>query len=370
MKLSSYFNDFIVEISLTEGQRDAAKTGHTTLRDRLMTDESLKPVVITTFLQGSYKRHTGIRPIGDERSDVDIVVVTNLDKDVCVPEAAYDLFNPFLEKHYSGKYRRQGRSFGITLSYVDLDFVITSAPSEATREALLSKSIGSNLTLEEAVDWRLNSDWIEPVSRRGLGADFIRKAQDNPEWKTEPLLIPDRELHSWQPTHPIAQLQWTRDKNRNTDGNFTKVVRIVKWLHRSDDSMPKHPKGYLIEHLVGEVCPDHFSSLAESVTISLEEISERYAGFAAERKVPKMLDHGLPSQDVFSRITGDEFKRFHSRISLAATQARGALDSDDANESASRWRELFGNKFPTPPGGTGGFTPRVAPTVPSKGTFA
>jgi len=127
--INTYFTDFLQDIRLTENQRNDLKRGHSTLRDRLMSDESLSKYIVTTFLQGSYRRSTAIRPVGDKRADVDVIVVTKLDRNSVTPQKAIDLFIPFVEKHYKGKYRVQGRSIGIELSYVDLDIVITSAPS-------------------------------------------------------------------------------------------------------------------------------------------------------------------------------------------------------------------------------------------------
>lgn len=79
--LSTYFRDFLKEIRPTTNQRDEMRTGHLTLRDRLAADEELKPICVTDFLQGSYRRSTAIRPAGESRSDVDIVVVTNLKRE-------------------------------------------------------------------------------------------------------------------------------------------------------------------------------------------------------------------------------------------------------------------------------------------------
>lgn len=42
----------------------------------------------TTFLQESYKRATIVRPKQGKRSDIDIVVVTKLDKEEVTPEEA------------------------------------------------------------------------------------------------------------------------------------------------------------------------------------------------------------------------------------------------------------------------------------------
>ena len=82
-----------------------------------------------------------MRPKNGKRSDVDVIVVTKLDKDEYTPEEALDLFVPFLEEHYKDKYRIQGRSIGIELSYVDLDLVVTAAPSESQIGILEADSV-------------------------------------------------------------------------------------------------------------------------------------------------------------------------------------------------------------------------------------
>ena len=79
--LPSYFTDFLSEIRPTEDQRTAYQAAHKTLRDRLAEDEDTKNMLITTFLQGSYRRATAVRPEGKHRPDVDVIVVTNIDSD-------------------------------------------------------------------------------------------------------------------------------------------------------------------------------------------------------------------------------------------------------------------------------------------------
>src|SRR5690606_10592752 len=125
MELESDFATFLSEIRPTKNQRSDLQTGHKTLRDRLNADEELKPVLVSDFLQGSFRRATAVRPKNDRRSDVDIIVVTKLSEDEFTPAEAMDKFKPFLEKHYKGKWKAQGRSFGIELSYVELDLVLT-----------------------------------------------------------------------------------------------------------------------------------------------------------------------------------------------------------------------------------------------------
>jgi hypothetical protein len=205
MELKSEFEEFLGEIRPTDAQRKDLKTGHTTLRDRLAKDETLNKIVVSDFLQGSYRRHTAVRPKGDKRSDVDIIVVTKLHESEYTPARAMDQFKPFLNKHYEGKWRFQGRSIGIELSYVDLDLVITSAPSDAEIGILKSAAVRSDADIVEASDWRLNESWPGLENRQRWDArELLKEANAKAEWKLNPLRIPDRDAQKWDDTHPLA----------------------------------------------------------------------------------------------------------------------------------------------------------------------
>ena len=60
MELPSYFSDFLSAIRPTDSQKEDYKTGHKTLRERLNNDEKLGPILVSDFLQGSYRRATAI----------------------------------------------------------------------------------------------------------------------------------------------------------------------------------------------------------------------------------------------------------------------------------------------------------------------
>lgn len=350
MKVPTYFKDFLSEIRLTLSQESDLKTGHTTLTDRLNKDEDLSPIIVSTFLQGSYKRSTAVRPKGDSRSDVDIIVVTNLDNQEYTPQEALDLFKPFLDKHYKDKYRIQGRSIGIELSYVDLDIVPTSAPSEIQKEALENSIFFSNYIIEDYA-----------------GESIFSSEKEDPQWKKEPLLIPDREANCWDETHPLEQIDWTLKKNKNTNGHYINVVKCLKWWRKEKYPDIKHPKSYPLEHFIGDCCPDGITSVAEGIVEALEKIVSSYS------YKPFLPDRGVPNHDVFGRITVDEYDDFYDSVCSAAKIAREAYDSDNTEESVNKWRELFGNKFPAPPENSskGGFTIRTEKTedIP-EGRFA
>jgi tRNA nucleotidyltransferase (CCA-adding enzyme) len=97
MTLQSDFNQFLQDIRPTKAMRDDLKTGHKTLRDRLNAAADLKPILVSDFLQGSYRRYTAVRPKGDKRSDVYIIVVTKLGETEYTPKKALALFEPFLD---------------------------------------------------------------------------------------------------------------------------------------------------------------------------------------------------------------------------------------------------------------------------------
>ena len=73
MQLPSSFKQFLADIRLTSNMRQDVITGHKTLRGRLLSDEGVKNLIVSTFLQGSYRRATAVRPIRNTRADVDIV---------------------------------------------------------------------------------------------------------------------------------------------------------------------------------------------------------------------------------------------------------------------------------------------------------
>ena len=364
--LPSYFDQYLKGIRPTQNQRDECKTGHETLRDRLHKDETLQDIVIDTFLQGSYRRATAVRPTGDSQSDVDVIVVTNLDKAKYTPREAMDLFVPFLNKHYKGKWKPKGRAFGISLSYVELDLVITAAPSEAQTASwrqlagLNESDIIGETKWEPADTWFPESLFDSSITERAAA------------WKLEPLDIPDREANEWDRTHPLAQIAATWAKSRGTNRHYVNVVKAVKWWKVAQQSDIDYPKGYPLEHLLWVSCPDGITSIAEGVVLALEDIASRYQAYADVGQVPFVPDHGVPEHNVLGRLSVKDFQEFHRRICVAADQARDAYDESNVCESAEKWRLLFGNKFPQCPENAkkGGYTPRKEASIIPGGRFA
>lgn len=403
MKLELQFRDFLREIRPTETQQEDWKAGAKTLRTRLAQDPGLKDILEETFLQGSIRRSTAIRPTGDKRPDVDIVVVTNIDYTQTTPQQAMDRFKPFLDKHYGGKWRPQGRSFGIELSYVDMDLVITALPrtvqllnerqvaSFADKDALTSiyKSAAATSlsTLEEDTSWRLNTRWQDSRSfsdldglNRELGSAVNESLKDEvtEEWKSEPLWLPDRDTKKWGRTHPLLQISWTAEKNRKTNKTYLHIVRAIKWWRLEiAEKLPKYPKGYPLEHMVGHLLVDGADlSTAQGIVQVFESFRDKWLLVAKNHQVPVLCDHGVAEHNVLARLSPEDFEGFVEVVSEFAALARQAFNSTDPAESGRLWQQIFGSRFPLP-GPSGGdrpvghfVKPTVAAVPPTSDRFA
>ncbi len=313
MKLPSYFKEFLSAIEPSPSYKDDQKSGHTTLRKRLASDEDFKLVHVNTFLQGSYKRNTAIHP----GKDVDIVVVTSIDPapGKTTPTEANARLEKCLRNYYDNV-AKQTRSFGVTLSYVTMDVVLATSQHLCTQTKLL---------------------------------ESVRKAdelEDTEAWVEHPLLIPDRDLDRWVETDPKRQLEWTTDLNKECEGYFVPLVKMFKWWRKETYQKPKYPKGYVLERFAGDCVDKSKRDHAEGFAALLTNLVAKFRPYVLVGRVPHLSDPGVPSHNVAHRLDFDDFKRFIEKIDEALPVARDALDEKDIAKSAELWRNVFGPKFP------------------------
>lgn len=354
----TYFSDFISNIRLPDELRTELQNAHKELRERLNSDPITSDLMVDSFLQGSYARATCIKPEASGKVDVDVIAVTNINHQLTKPSEAFDQVMPFVEKYYDN-FQQQKRSIGISLPKVDIDLVITAAPSEEVIQELRSANLSCAFTIED-----LNIRHA-PAYRADSLYDFFRSDGAMKKWRSEPLLIPDSEDDQWHKTHPLEQIRWTRDKNKNCNGHYVNVVKAVKWWKRVNLPDLKHPKSYPLEHFVGQCCPDGITSVAEGITLAFEKIVQSYP------TKPFLPDHGVPEHDVFESLTEEAYQAFYCAVKKFAPIARAAFNSSDIGESVKLWQSFFGNcdEFPEyhGPSVSNGFTPRTqkAESIPT-----
>lgn len=349
-----YFKDFLNEIRLPNDLRSELIAAHTDLREWLKTDDITKDLLVESFLQGSYARSTCIKPGDGDKVDVDVIAVTNIDHDDVSAKEAFALVMPFVEEHYEN-YRQQRRSIGISLPKVDVDLVITAAPSEEVKREIKSAALSSAFTVDDISGYE--RPLIESYHRDSLEA-FFKTDIRGQQWRQEPLLIPDSEQDEWYRTHPLEQIRWTREKNLLCAGNYVNVVKAIKWWRRLTLPDLKYPKSYPLEHFVGECCPNSIKSVAEGIAETLGTIVRRYP------TKPILPDRGVREHDVFETLSEDDYNTFYDAVCIDARLAKKAYDSNDPEESVNLWRAFFKNcdEFPKYHGTPTGFTPRVQKT--------
>ena len=188
MESVSSFHAFLDDIRLTDAQHQDASAGHAQLREHILGDARLRTHMISTFLHGSYRRATAVRPLDGGRLDVDVAVVTDFPASTVSPSEVLDRFKPLFSERYEGRCSARGRSLRVQRTHVDLDIVFFAAP---TRPDGLGDEGGAGTLTESAAP--------------GAG--------ERGDWGSVPLLVSNREASRWEPTHPLAQVAWTRTKN-------------------------------------------------------------------------------------------------------------------------------------------------------------
>jgi hypothetical protein len=294
MATQQQFIDMLRDIEPAPSTVEACASAHRTLRSALEADETFKKVLVTTFLSGSYRRDTAIRPaLVDgvlQRPDVDVIVVTSHTKKDRPKEVLSALEKALRAAGYENiKVNR--RSICVTLKGVDMDIVPV---------------------IEEA----------------------------------DAYLIPDVELKEWLTTNPPAHTQWTVNVNTEAGGRFKPLVKLFKSWRRVHLADLRRPKGFILECLVAKHM-NYFQERHEPLFVTLlEAIRDAYALTVLLEKVPFLEDPGVPGNNVFSSVKFEEFKKFYDTVKAQADLARKAMNEEDQDKQLELWRKVFGPRFP------------------------
>jgi hypothetical protein len=193
------FFELLQDIEPSSTTKTNASGGHAGIRDHLRTQAKFKNRYVSSFLSGSYTRDTSIRPRtssnGQERPDVDIIVVTN--------------------------------------------FTIDDHPDAVLKEVCRALEDGGggyeveriNKRSVRVENWQADMD-IVPVIETWNGYQ-----------------IADRDSGTWKFTNPPVHTSWSSQENDRFGKRFKPLVKLFKWWRRINPS-GKRPKGFVLEVLV------------------------------------------------------------------------------------------------------------------------
>lgn len=323
MTTQQQFLDLLTDIEPSATTVTKCSSAHNTLRNGLREHEDFSEVHVNTFLSGSYKRDTSIRPriVGGvtQRPDVDIIVETSHTEDD-EPQDVLDMLHQALADAGYENLKVNRRSIAVTLVGVDMDVVPVIADGDA-------------------------------------------------------FLIPDVSLKKWITTNPPGHTQWTIDTNAKAEKRFKPLVKLFKWWRREHLSELKRPKGFILECLVAEHMSYTETSYETLFVELLEGIRDTYDWYVLYGLVPSLEDPAVPGNNVFSNVTADEFKQFYDKVKEHAGTARKAKNESDDAKALELWREVLGSRFPVAAGSKALASSLLQPalgaglTFPSKATF-
>lgn len=300
MSTQTQFTNLLADIEPSDTTKGDASSAHRTLRDYLAIHKTFSDAHIETFLSGSYGRNTSIRPRELAgvvcQPDIDIIVVTNhMLHDS--PADVLDQLREVLKEAYDVDEKVNARSVSVSTSRVKMDVV--------------------------------------PIIEAPAGDRYK-------------YYIPDRETGNWVPTNPPGHTEWSTSVNKANGGRFKPLVKLFKWWRRENPTAEEgnRPKGFVIEKIVADSMSATEENYPELFTKTMESIVSRYASYHALGMVPSIDDPSVPSNNITSRLSFQEFSAFYKKAAEHAQLARKALGEADDDKACAMWQQVFGKRFP------------------------
>ena len=288
------FSELLADIEPSPTTKSRASGGHTNIREHLSGQAKFKDWYVSSFLSGSYARDTSIRPQtsadGQERADVDIIIVTNYTTD--------------------------------------------DHPDTVLREVCRA--------LEDGGD----GYQVERINKRSVRVETWQADMDIvPVIETRNgYQIADRDSGTWKFTNPPVHTSWSSEQNQRFSGRFKPLVKLFKWWRRHNPS-GKRPKGFVLEVLVSLHAPTAETHYGEAFAQLLANVYAAYRFSASLDQKPFIADPAVPSNDILAKVTVAQWKDFIEKIRVYADIARWAQDADDMEEATRQWRRVFGDRF-------------------------
>lgn len=288
------FSELLADIEPSPTTKSRASGGHTNIREHLSGQAKFKDRYVSSFLSGSYARDTSIRPQtsadGQERADVDIIIVTNYTTD--------------------------------------------DHPDTVLREVCRA--------LEDGGD----GYQVERINKRSVRVETWQADMDIvPVIETRNgYQIADRDSGTWKFTNPPVHTSWSSEQNQRFSGRFKPLVKLFKWWRRHNPS-GKRPKGFVLEVLVSLHAPTAETHYGEAFAQLLANVYAAYRFSASLDQKPFIADPAVPSNDILAKVTVAQWKDFIEKIRVYADIARWAQDADDMEEATRQWRRVFGDRF-------------------------
>ena len=287
MSISDDFAKFLSDIEPSSSTVSEISSAQKSLRKYLSSHEEYSDCYQSSYLSGSYAKHTAIRPAKDDGNrDVDIVVETNHSTGDSPADVLEELRSALADASKYSTARAQTHSVGIQLSKLDIDVV--------------------------------------PLAKEG-----------------ESWYIVDVETGEWGRTNPKGHKEWSTEVNGEHDGKYKPVVKILKWWRREHcPEGSRWPKGITLEKMVADNFPEETGPYGDLVASVFRSMHDRYSDDLASGVVPFVDDPALPGNDLAAGYSIEDFREFDGELVSAIALL------DESGSTNEVWRKILGGRFP------------------------
>lgn len=286
------FDAFLTNIEPSRSTVEYISSIQSNLRAYLEEHEVYKKIILSSFLSGSYAKHTAIRPAsGDKNRDVDIIVVTCYTTSDKPSDVLNELCSILKEKNTYSTATVQSHSVGLKMAGVSVDVVPVIKCKENDKIYYVGSSIDD----------------------------------------------------SWKRTDPKGHKSWATNINNANSLKFKPLVKIFKWWRRKNcpDNI-KYPKGITLEKIIADNIGDS-SLLMEDLFIgTMQNIVNNYSDLINNDNLPFIEDpsDNITGNNLLAGYSLSDLKLFIERIENHLKK----LNEDGACNDT--WRSILGIEFP------------------------
>jgi len=303
MTPNARFSEFLTDINPSTTTTQRSQSAHTEVRKALLADETFKSRVERTFLGGSYKRQSAIRPVrkGDDeqRPDVDIYVVVDASPDWNTPADLMEELFAALDGNRKElgitKLKRGRCSIAVSMNKADLDV---------------------SVLLERQTD------------------GYYR--------------IGNKDTGEWYPTDPEEHTNWSTRENTRLSGRLKPMTKMLKWARRENPTQFRHPKSFALEALLAANMSENVGHYGQLFHDFCDAFVNAYQADRDWGSCPELADPAIQNGNILAGVSADQFCAFFDKIKAHRDDAARALSETDQEKATKYWRRIFGTRFPSP----------------------
>ncbi|ESY28247.1 nucleotidyltransferase [Mesorhizobium sp. C386A] len=297
MKLLNHFSDFLKdEVNLNQTRIGSLETSIDAI-EAYIDGSEWADIIIDWVPQGSWAHKTIIKPVDKGEFDADLLVYVNPVEGWEAKDYINDLYAQF---RASDTYRDMVRRWShcVTVTYAD-DKKIDVAP------CLVGRLVNGQLE------------------------------------------VCNRDANAFERTEPRQYTAWLIERNGWTGSNtFRKVTRLIKYMR--DIKTRFTCSSVLLTTMLGErvTSQDNGQAYVADVPTALKTIFGRWDDWLQIKATkPAVRNPYLWNEDFAAGLAQEQWTNLRDKIHTYRQWVDEAYDEPNQNESISKWRRVFGDKF-------------------------